>query len=109
VRTAAGQLLHKPLEELRRLVAAVLEGHTRTVFSVAPRDMSDTDVARTIRSEAEADLRKVGIVLVGDVLVERIGPSQPAGAVPSQGLREELGALAARVQRIEDHLGIERP
>lgn len=109
VRTAAGQLLHKPLEELRRLVGAVLEGHIRTAFSFAPRDMSDFEVARTVRSDAEGDLRKVGIILVGDVAVQRVEPSGPSDAAGSLRSTGELGALVRRVERIEERLGIARP
>ncbi|MEK6852156.1 MAG: flotillin family protein [Candidatus Thermoplasmatota archaeon] len=109
LRTAASQLLHKSPEEQSRLVGAVLEGHTRSVFASSPRGASDIAVAETVRMAAEADLSKVGIVLVGNVVIRRMEAAGPLDVAVPRGIVEEMNALTRRVQRIEERLRIARP
>ena len=109
VSAAAHHLLGKSVEELRRITGATLEGHLRGILASEPWGVPDFHVSKRTQELAEADLRRIGLVLIGEVSVRQEDPivDVPAG-VSAQQVREAFTALALRVQVIEERLGIAR-
>jgi flotillin len=108
LRTAASMLLHKPSEEVERLVAAVLEGHTRGVVASERWGTSDAFLAQAIQGAAEKDLAKLGIAFAGDLMVRQEQSLKDAPRPSAENVRVDLENLKGRVRRLEEHLGVTR-
>jgi len=108
LKAAAGQLIRKTPEEIRRIVEASLEGHTRGVLATEPSPRTDLErLSHTIQSRAAEDLATLGIDVRSVFLKIRDStpfPGRDPG--PAEDLNRELHQLDLRVRRIEEKLGL---
>lgn len=72
VRRAATQFLDKHPDEIRRIAGSIVEGHALGLIDRNPSD-SDAELAAMIRTAAKLDFEKLGLEIVGPVVVSR-GP-----------------------------------
>ena len=108
LRSAASRFLHRPIEEVRRIVEATVEGHTRGLIAANRPGTADGYFVQDVIPRVAEDLRKIGIMLIGDLVIRHDDIVKDAASVSAQRLMGEVGQLKWRGRRLEDHLGMTR-
>lgn len=108
LQVAASQLVHKSPEDIRHIIEATVEGHTRAILATEPSpELGLSKVSEKIRAAADAELAGMGIDVTSIFLKIRDTKRMSNGELEAEErITRELGRLDSRIRRIEAKLGL---